>query len=107
MEQTIEKFCDKFRVTANYLVNELCRYYTTIDKIGLAFWITALVLAVVILIIGSRKRCFNLDTWRGMILILVIGVILVLGIVITPSIVVDLVGWHVSPISKTIELLTR
>jgi len=106
-EQAIEKLCEKFGVTANYLVDELCRYYTTMDKIGLAFWITALVLAVVILVIGSKKRWFNLDSWRGIILILVIGVILVLGIVITPYMVVDLVSWRVSPISKTIELLTR
>ena len=91
-EQTIEKLCEKFGVTANYLVDELCRYYTTMDKIGLAFWITALVLAVVILVIGSKKRWFNLDSWRGIILILVIGIILVLGIVITPYMIVDLVS---------------
>lgn len=107
MDEIINKLCEKFGVTANYLVDELCRYYTTMDKIGMAFWITALVLAVVILIIGSKKRWFNLDTWRGLILILVIGVILIFGIVMTPYMVIDLVGWHVSPVSKTIELLTR
>ena len=107
MDEIINKLCEKFGVTANYLVDELCRYNTTMNKIGLAFWIIALVLAVVILIIGSKKRWFNLDTWRGLILILVIGVILFLGIILIPYMVVDLVGWYVSPISKTIELLTR
>lgn len=107
LEQAIEKLCEKFGVTANYLVDELCRYYTTMDKIGLAFWIIALILAIIILVIGSKKEWLNLDTWRGIILIIVIGVILVLGIIITPYMVVDLVSWHVSPISKTIELLTR
>lgn len=107
MDEVINKLCEKFGVTANYLVDELCRYYTTMDKIGMAFWITVLVLTVVILVIGSKKEWLNLDTWRGTILILVIGVILVLGIIITPYMVVDLVSWHVSPISKTIELLTR
>ena len=107
MDEIINKLCEKFGVTANYLVDELCRYYTTMDKIGMAFWITVLVLAVVILIIGSKKRWFNLDTWLGLILILVIGVILIFGIVMTPYMVIDLVGWHVSPVSKTIELLTR
>ena len=107
MEQAIEKLCEKFGVTANYLVDELCRYYTTMDKIGLAFWITALILAIVILVKKKKKEWLNLDTRRGMILILVIGVILGLGIIITPYMVVDLVSWHVSPISKTIELLTR
>ncbi len=107
MEQAIEKLCEKFGVTANYLVDELRRYYTTMDKIGLAFWITALVLAVVILVMGSKKRWFDLNSWLGMILTLVTGVILVLGIVITLYMVIDLVGWYVSPISKTIELLTR
>lgn len=107
MEQAIEKLCEKFGVTANYLVDELCRYYTTMDKIGIAFWITALILAIVVLIMGSKKRWFNLDSWQGIILILVTGAILALGIVMTPYMVVDLVGWHMSPVSKTIELLTR
>lgn len=106
-EQTIEKLCEKFDVTANYLVEELYKYNTTMGKIGLAFWITALILAIVVLVIGSKKRWFNLDTWRGLILVLVVGVILILGIIFIPYIIVDLVGWHVSPISKTIELLTR
>ena len=107
MEQVIEKLCEKFGVTVNYLIDELCRYYTTIDKIGMAFWITALILAIVVLVIGSKKEWFSLDTWQGVILVLVVGVILILGIVITPYMVIDLVGWHVSPVSKTIELLTR
>lgn len=107
MEQTIEKLCEKFGVTANYLVDELCRYYTTMDKIGMAFWITALILAIVVLVIGSKKRWFNLDSWRGVILTLVVGVVLFLGIIITPYIIIDLVCWHVSPVSKTIELLMR
>lgn len=107
MDEIINKLCEKFGVTANYLVDELYRYYTTMDKISLAFWIIALILAVIILVICSKKEWLNLDTWRGIILIIVIGVILVLGIIITPYMIVDLVGWHVSPISKTIELLTR
>lgn len=107
MDEVINKLCEKFGVTANYLVDELCKYYTTMDKIGMAFWITALVLAVVILVIGLKKKWFSLDTWRGVILVIVVGAILILGIVITPYMVIDLVGWHVSPVSKTIELLTR
>lgn len=107
MDEIINKLCEKFGVTANYLVDELYKYNTTMGKIGLAFWITVLVLAVVILIIGSKKRWFNLDTWRGLILVVVVGVILFLGIMFIPYIIVDLVGWHVSPVSKTIELLTR
>ena len=106
-EQAIEKLCEKFGVTANYLVDELCRYYTTMDKIGMVFWITALILAIVVLVINKKKEWFNLDSWQGIILILVTGVILVLGIVITLYMIVDLVGWYVSPISKAVELLTR
>ena len=92
---------------ANYLVDELCRYYITMDKIGLAFWITVLILAIIVLVIGLKKEWFSLDTWQGLILVLAVGVILVLGIVFTPYIIIDLVGWHVSPVSKTIELLPR
>jgi len=107
MDEVINKLCEKFGVTANYLVDEFCRYYTTMDKIGMAFWITALILAIVVLVISSKKEWFSLDNWQGTILILVTGVILVLGIVITLYMVVDLVGWYVSPISKAVELLTR
>lgn len=107
MDEIINKLCEKFGVTANYLVDELYKYSTTMDKIGLVFWIIALILAIIILIIGLKKEWLNLDTWRGIILIIVIGVILFLGIIITPYMIVDLVSWHVSPISKTIELLTR
>lgn len=106
-EQIIEKLCEKFGVTANYLVEELCRYYTTMDKIGLAFWIAALILAIVVLVIGSKKEWFSLDSLRGVILCIVVGAILGLGITITPYMIIDLVGWHLSPISKTIELLMR
>lgn len=106
-EQAIEKLCEKFGVTANYLVEELCRYYATMDKIGIAFWITALILAIVVLVIGSKKEWFSLDSLRGVILCIVVGAILGLGIIITPYIIIDLVGWHLSPISKTIELLMR
>lgn len=107
MDEIINKLCEKLGVTANYLVDELYRYYTTMDKIGMAFWITASVLAVVILVIGLKKEWFSSDTWRGVILVIVAGAILIFGIVITPYMVIDLVGWHVSPVSKTIELLTR
>ena len=107
MDEIINKLCEKFGVTANYLVDELCRYYTMMDKIGLAFWITALILAIVVLVIGSKKEWFSLDSLRGVILCIVVSVILGLGIIITPYIIVDLVGWHLSPISKTIELLMR
>ena len=92
MDEVINKLCEKLGVTANYLVDELCRYYTIMDKIGLAFQIIALILVIVVLVIGLKKEWFNLDTWRGVTLVIVVGAILILGIVITPYIIVDLVG---------------
>lgn len=56
MEQTIEKLCEKFGVTANYLVDELYKYSTTMDKIGLVFWISVLVLSIIIIVIGLKKK---------------------------------------------------
>ena len=109
MEQTIEKLCEKFGVTANYLVDELCRYRTTMDKISLVVWGCILILTSLAIVVGCKKDWFDdiLDSWKFTVLFVVILVIDVSAIVFIPYAIVDLVGWHLSPISKTIELLTR
>lgn len=109
MEQTIEKLCEKFGVTANYLVDELCRYYTTMDKISLVVWCCILILTSLVVIVGCRKNRFDdiWDSWKSIILFIVVLVIGVSAIIFIPYAIIDLVSWHVSPVSKTIELLTR
>ena len=112
LEQTIEKFCEKFGVTANYLVKELCKYYTTMDKITLVVWGCALILMSLVIVVGCRKNWFDnidniLNSWKSIILFIVVLTIGVSAIIFIPYAIVDLVGWHVSPVSKTIELLTR
>lgn len=109
MEQAIEKLCEKFGVTANYLVNELCRYYTTMDKITLVAWGCVLILTSIVIVIGYKKGWFDdiWDSWKSIVLFIVILTIGVSAIIFIPYAIIDLVGWHVSPVSKTIELLTR
>lgn len=109
MEQAIEKLCEKFGVTANYLVDELYRYYTTMDKITLVAWGCILILTSLAIVIGHRKGWFDdiWDSWKSIILFIVILAIGVSAIISIPYAIIDLVGWHVSPVSKTIELLTR
>lgn len=108
-EQTIEKLCEKFGVTANYLVEELCRYYTTMDMISLMVWGCILILTSIVIVIGYKKGWFDdiWDSWKSIVLFLVILTIGVCIIIFIPYAIVDLIGWHVSPVSKTIELLTR
>lgn len=108
-EQIIEKLCEKFGVTANYLVDELCRYYTTMDKITIVVWGCILILTSLAVVVGCRKDWFDdiWDSWKFIVLFIVILFIGVSAIIFIPYAIVDLVGWHLSPISKTIELLTR
>jgi len=109
MDEIINKLCEKFGVTANYLVNELCRYYTTMDIITLVIWGCILILMSHNIVVGRRKGWFDdiWDSWKSTILFIVFLIIGVSAIIFIPYAIVDLVGWHVSPVSKTIELLTR
>ena len=109
MDEAINKLCEKFGVTANYLVNELCRYYTTMDKISLVVWGCILILTSLVIVVGCKKGWFDdiWDSWKSIVLFIVILIIGVCIIIFIPYAIVDLVGWHVSPVSKTIELLTR
>ena len=109
MDEAINKLCEKFGVTANYLVNELCRYYTTMDKISLVVWGCILILTSLATVVGCKKGWFDdiWDSWKSIVLFIVILIIGVCIIIFIPYAIVDLVGWHVSPVSKTIELLTR
>ncbi len=109
MEQAIEKLCEKFGVTANYLVDELCRYYTTMDKITLVVWGCILILTSLTIVVGYKKGWFDdiWDSWKSIVLFIVILTIGVSAIIFIPYAIIDLVGWHVSPVSKTIELLLR
>jgi len=109
MDEIINKLCEKFGVTVNYLVDELCRYYTTMDKITLAVLGCILILTSIVIVIGYKKGWFD-DIWGNWGTIVLFIVILTIGvciIIFIPYAIVDLVGWHVSPISKTIELLMR
>jgi len=60
-------------------------------------------------VIGYKKGWFDdiWGNWGTAVLFLVILTIGVCIIIFIPYTIVDLVGWHVSPVSKTIELLTR
>lgn len=108
-EQAIEKLCEKFGVTANCLVDELCRYYTTMDIITLVIWGCILILTSIVIVVGYKKSWFDdiWDSWKSIVLFIVVLTIGVSAIIFIPYAIVDLVGWHVSSVSKTIELLTR
>jgi len=109
MDEAINKLCEKFGVTANYLVDELCRYYTIMGKITLVVWGCILILTSLATVVGCKKGWFDdiRDSWKSIILFIVVLTIGVCAIIFIPYATVDLIGWHVSPVSKTIELLTR
>ena len=56
-----------------------------------------------------KKKWFDdiWDSWKPPVLFIAVLVIGISAIIFIPYAIIDLVGWHLSPVSKTIELLTR
>jgi SNF family Na+-dependent transporter len=79
------------------------------DKVTLVVWCCILILMSLVIVVGCKKNWFD-DMWDSLGSIVLVTAIALIGIcfiIFIPYAIVDLVGWHVSPISKTIELLTR
>lgn len=108
MENIIEELCQKFNVTTNNLITELSRYYTTMDKIGIAVITVLCVLSVISLIIFKEifKKWYDEGSWN-ILLITIPIVILIIGIIYIPLAIFDLISWHISPIGSVINLIRQ
>lgn len=106
MEQTIEILCKKFSVTVDGLVNELFRYHTTIDKIGIVVWGIIIALSILSLVIfGDKfKQWYRLNYWRSLWVIVPIALIII-GLVCVFYMTGDLIHWYISPLSATLDLI--
>ena len=54
MDEIINKLCEKFGVTTEYLVSELARHSITMDWIGIIFW-CGLSIIITVLFITFKK----------------------------------------------------
>lgn len=106
MEQTIEKLCEKFGVTVENLVTELFKYHTAMDWICLAIWFL-IILATIFLSTKYKTKWINAcenNEWFTLAIVVPIGVSIT-GVIFIPYIVIDLIGWYVSPVASALSIL--
>lgn len=105
-EQMIEALCKKFNVTVDGLVNELFKYYTTIDKIGIVVWgvIMALSILSILILWNKFKQWYQLNYWRCLWIIVPI-ILIFAGLITVPFMIYDLVSWHISPLGAIVDLI--
>ena len=106
MDEIIDKLCEKFGVTADYLVSELARHSITMDWIGIIFW-SALSIIITVICIAFKDRLedlFDFDTlWTLVIIIPVL--IYIATLIVVPCCVMDLISWHISPVASAIKYI--
>lgn len=108
MEQTIEVICEKLGVTADTLISEMYRHSIMIDYIGLVFWTVAVIVTIVLMIKFKSKWIAAMKENDWYTLLLGIPIIVgLLAIIFIPSMIIDLIGWYVSPIAQAIKNITQ
>ena len=106
MDEIINKLCEKFGVTADYLVSELARQSITMDWIGIFFWSVLSIITTILCIAFKDKLedLFDFDTlWTLLIVIPII--IYIVTLVAVPYCILDLISWHISPVASAIKYI--
>lgn len=108
MDEIINKLCEKFDVTADYLVSELAKQSITMDWIGIIFWLGLSIFVTIICIIFKDKIedlfCFD-SLWTLLIVIPII--IYIITLIAVPFCVLDLISWHISPVASAIKYISN
>ena len=106
MDEIIDKLCEKFGVTADYLVNEFAKQSITMDWIGIIFWgVLSIITTILCIVFKDRlEDLFDFGTlWTLLIVIPII--IYVVTLVAIPCCVMDLISWHISPVAAAIKYI--
>ena len=106
MDEIIDKLCERFGVTADYLVSELAKQSITMDWIGIIFWgVLSIITTILCIVFKDRlEDLFDFDTlWTLLIVIPIL--IYVVTLVAIPYCVIDLISWHISPIAAAIKYI--
>ena len=106
MDEIIDKLCEKFGVTADYLVSELAKQSITMDWIGIIFWgVLSIITTILCIVFKDRlEDLFDFGTlWTLLIVIPII--IYVVTLVAIPCCVMDLISWHISPVAAAIKYI--
>lgn len=106
MDEIIDKLCEKFGVTADYLVSELAKQSITMDWIGIIFWsILSIITTILCIVFKDRlEDLFDFGTlWTLLIVIPII--IYIVTLVAIPCCVMDLISWYISPVAVAIKYI--
>ena len=106
MDEIIDKLCERFGVTADYLVSELAKQSITMDWIGIIFWgVLSIITTILCIVFKDRlEDLFDFGTlWTLLIVIPII--IYVVTLVAIPCCVMDLISWHISPVAAAIKYI--
>lgn len=106
MDEIIDKLCEKFGVTADYLVSELAKQSITMDWIGIIFWgVLSIITTILCIVFKDRlEDLFDFGTlWTLLIVIPII--IYVVTLIVIPCCVMDLISWHISPVAAAIKYI--
>ena len=106
MDEIIDKLCERFGVTADYLVSELAKQSITMDWIGIIFWgVLSIITTILCIVFKDRlEDLFDFGTlWTLLIVIPII--IYVVTLVAIPCCVMDLISWYISPVAAAIKYI--
>ena len=93
MDEIIDKLCEKFGVTADYLVSELAKQSITMDWIGIIFWgVLSIITTILCIVFKDRlEDLFDFSTlWTVLIVIPII--IYIATLVAVPYCILDLIS---------------
>lgn len=108
MEQTFENLCEKLNVTADTLISEMYRHSVMLDYIGLVFWTVAAIVTIILMIKFKSKwvALVEENDWYALLIIIPI-IIGIFAVILIPSMIVDLIGWYISPMAQAIKNITN
>lgn len=108
MEQTLEILCEKLGVTADTLISEMYRHSVMLDYIGLVFWTIAVIVTIILMIKFKSKwvALVKENEWYALLIIIPI-VVGLFAIILIPAMIVDLIGWYISPMAQAIKNITQ
>ncbi len=108
MDEIIDKLCEKFGVTADYLVSELAKQSITMDWIGIFLWVglSVLVTIICVIFIDKIEDLLVFNSIASLIIVIPILIYLV-TLIIIPCCVMDLISWHISPVASAIKYISN
>lgn len=108
MEQTIEILCEKLGVTTDTLISEMYRHSVMLDYIGLLFWTVAVIATIILTIKFKSEWIASVEENEWYMLLIIVPIMVGLfALILIPSMIVDLIGWYISPMAQAIKIIIK